>query len=61
MIYKPGSQLSQVAIAQAIGRLNGTAQPTLKRRLYTTDDVYTNYTTFNRNQKEISLPLRKTT
>ncbi len=53
MIYKPGSQLSQVAIAQAIGRLNGTAQPTLKRRLYTTDDVYTNYTTFNRNQKEI--------
>jgi hypothetical protein len=53
MIYKPGTQLSQVAIAQAIGRLNGMAQPNLIRRLYTTDDVYTNYTIFNRNQKEI--------
>lgn len=53
MIYKPGQQLSQVALTQAIGRLNGTAQPSLKRRLYTTDDVYSNYTTFMRNQKEI--------
>ncbi|NDG32214.1 hypothetical protein EB118_19320, partial [bacterium] len=53
MIYKPGSQLSQVALCQAIGRLNGTAQPGLTRRLYTTDDVYTNYITFCKNQKEI--------
>ena len=59
MIYKPGNQLSQVAIAQAIGRLNGTAQPKLTRRLYTTDDVYTNYTTFNRNQKEIIAAIKE--
>ena len=59
MIYKPGSQLSQVALTQAIGRLNGTAQPNLKRRLYTTDDVYTNYTTFVKNQKEIISSIRE--
>lgn len=53
MIYKPGDQLSQVALTQAIGRLNGTAQPNLKRRLYTTDDVYENFTTFMNNQREI--------
>jgi hypothetical protein len=58
MIYKPGNQLSQVALTQAIGRLNGTAQPNLKRRLYTTDDVYTNYTTFVKNQKEIINSIR---
>jgi hypothetical protein len=59
MIYKPGSQLSQVAITQAIGRLCGTAQPHLARRLYTTDDVYTNYMTFNRNQREIISAIRE--
>ena len=58
MIYKPGQQLSQVALTQAIGRLNGTAQPMLKRRLYTTDDVYSNYTIFMRNQKEIMTSIR---
>lgn len=58
MIYKPGNQLSQVALTQAIGRLNGTAQPLLKRRLYTTDDVYTNYTTFMKNQQEIMSAIR---
>ena len=61
MIYRPGTQLSQVALTQAIGRLNGTAQPKLKRRLYTTEDVYSNYTTFMNNQKEImnSISLNK--
>lgn len=58
MIYKPGNQLSQVALTQSIGRLNGTAQPQLKRRLYTTDDVYTNYTTFMKNQQEIMSSIR---
>ncbi|MEY3422658.1 MAG: hypothetical protein RIR48_2983 [Bacteroidota bacterium] len=58
MIYKPGSQLSQVALTQAIGRLNGTAQPALIRRLYTTDDVYTNYCVFNKNQREIISAIR---
>ena len=59
MIYKPGTQLSQVSLAQAIGRLNGTAQPTLIRRLYTTDDVYSNYTIFNKNQREIVMAIRE--
>lgn len=59
MIYKPGNQLSQVALTQAIGRLNGTAQSQLKRRLYTTDDVYTNYMTFVNNQKEIMSSIRE--
>lgn len=58
MIYKPGNQLSQVALTQAIGRLNGTAQPHLKRRLYTTDDVYSNYITFVKNQREIMTAIR---
>jgi hypothetical protein len=58
MIYKPGSQLSQVALCQAIGRLNGTAQPSLTRRLYTTDDVYSNYITFCKNQREILVAIR---
>ena len=58
MIYKPGNQLSQVALTQAIGRLNGTAQPHLKRRLYTTDDVYSNYMTFVKNQREIMTAIR---
>jgi hypothetical protein len=34
-------------------QLNGTAQPNLKRSLYTTDDVYTNYTIFVKNQKKL--------
>lgn len=59
MIYKPGNQLSQVALTQAIGRLNGTAQPGLMRRLYTTDDVYSNYQTFMDNQKEIMKAIRE--
>lgn len=58
MIYKPGTQLSQVALTQAIGRLNGTAQPKLARRLYTTEDVYSNYTTFMQNQREIMDAIR---
>lgn len=58
MIYKPGTQLSQVSLTQAIGRLNGTAQPSLIRRLYTTDDVYSNYKTFITNQKEIMSAIR---
>jgi len=53
MIYKPGHQLHCVALCQAIGRLTGTAQSKLSRRLYTTDDVYNNYMTFIENQKEI--------
>lgn len=53
MIYKPGHQLHCVALCQAIGRLTGTAQSKLLRRLYTTDDVYNNYMTFIENQKEI--------
>jgi hypothetical protein len=53
LIYKPGTQLCQVSLYQAIGRLCGTAQPSLERKLYTTDDVYTNYTTFCKNRKEI--------
>jgi hypothetical protein len=53
MIYRPGGQLHQVGLCQAIGRLTGTAQPGLHRRLYTTDDVYTNYMTFLNNQKHI--------
>lgn len=53
MIYKPGQTLHQVGICQAIGRLTGTAQPGLHRRLYTTNDVYTNYMTFMNNQKHI--------
>jgi hypothetical protein len=53
MIYKPGNQLHCVALCQAIGRLTGTAQSKLLRRLYTTDDVYNNYMTFIENQKEI--------
>lgn len=53
MIYKPGNQLHCVALCQAIGRLTGTAQSKLLRRLYTTDDVYSNYMTFIQNQKEI--------
>jgi hypothetical protein len=53
MIYKPGNQLHCVALCQAIGRLTGTAQSKLSRRLYTTDDVYNNYMTFIENQKEI--------
>ena len=53
MIYKPGNQLHCVALCQAIGRLTGTAQSKLSRRLYTTDDVYNNYMTFIQNQKEI--------
>jgi hypothetical protein len=53
MIYKPGKQLSQVSIMQAIGRLNGTAEFNINRRLYTTEDVYKNYVTFIKNQKKI--------
>jgi hypothetical protein len=53
MIYRPGAQLHQVGLCQAIGRLTGTAQSTLQRRLYTTDDVHTNYMTFLNNQKQI--------
>jgi len=40
-------------LCQAIGRLTGTAQSKLLRRLYTTDDVYNNYMIFIENQKEI--------
>ena len=40
-------------MCQAIGRLTGTAQSKLLRRLYTTDDVYNNYMIFIENQKEI--------
>jgi hypothetical protein len=53
MIYRPGGQLHQVGLCQAIGRLTGMAQPNLRRRLYTTDDVYTNYMTFMKNQKQL--------
>ena len=53
MIYRPGPTLHQVGICQAIGRLTGTSQPGLHRRLYTTNDVYTNYMTFMNNQKQI--------
>jgi hypothetical protein len=53
MIYKPGNQLHCVALCQAIGRLTGTAQSKLVRRLYTTDDVYNNYMTLVQNQIDI--------
>jgi hypothetical protein len=53
MIYRPGQQMHQVGLCQAIGRLTGTAQPSLLRRLYTTENVYTNYMTFMNNQRQI--------
>lgn len=53
MIYRPGQQMHQVGLCQAIGRLTGTAQPSLLRRLYTTEDVYSNYMTFMNNQRQI--------
>lgn len=59
MIYKPGHYLHCVALCQAIGRLTGTAQSKLTRRLYTTDDVYYNYMTFIKNQKEIITAIKE--
>ncbi len=53
MIYKPGQTLHQVGLCQAIGRLTGTAQPTLKRRLYSTENVAHEYLNFIKNQKTI--------
>ncbi len=53
MIYKPGQTLHQVGLCQAIGRLTGIAQPNLKRRLYSTDEVASEYLSFIKNQTTI--------
>lgn len=53
MIYKPGKTLHQVGLCQAIGRLTGTAQPKLQRRLYSTDEISSEYKKFINNQKII--------
>ena len=51
LFYKPGSTMHNVGICQTIGRITGNAMPNLKRRLYTTTDVYTNYVNYNKNQE----------
>ncbi len=53
LIYKPGQTLNSVACCQAIGRLYGTAQPELRRKLYTTCEVYNNNKNFIENQKQL--------
>ncbi len=52
MFYKPGVKMHNVGICQTIGRITGCAMPNLKRRLYSTNDIYTNYITYNKNQEK---------
>jgi hypothetical protein len=51
MIYNPSKKLHNVALAQTIGRLTGTARPDLPRVLYAPLNVYTNYKNYNLNQE----------
>jgi hypothetical protein len=51
MIYNPSKNIHNVAIAQRIGRLTGTARPDLQRYLYAPKNVYENYINYNINQK----------
>lgn len=60
MIYKPGATLHNVALAQAIGRITGTARPDLVRRLYASQDIIDNYIAFNKNQKQYLKEITKT-
>jgi hypothetical protein len=51
MIYNPSKNIHNVAIAQRIGRLTGTARPDLQRYLYAPKNVYENYINYNINQQ----------
>ena len=51
MFYKPGKTMNAVGICQTIGRITGCAMPSLNRRLYCPEDVYTTYMTYNKNQE----------
>jgi hypothetical protein len=52
MIYKPGTNLHAVGLAQAIGRITGTARPDLQRTLYAPKSVIENYLNYNENQEQ---------
>ena len=51
MVYKPGTSMHAVGIAQAVGRITGCAVPELKRRLYAPDDVIKTYVAYSKNQE----------
>jgi DNA-binding MarR family transcriptional regulator len=51
MFYKPGKTMNAVGICQTIGRITGCAMPSLNRKLYCPEDVYTTYITYNKNQE----------
>lgn len=51
MFYKPGKTMNAVGICQTIGRITGCAMPSLNRKLYCPEDVYTTYVTYNKNQE----------
>jgi hypothetical protein len=51
MFYKPSKKTSCVTMCQTIGRITGTAMPSLKRRLYCPIETSNEYKTFNINQK----------
>lgn len=51
MFYKPGKTMNAVGICQTIGRITGCAMPSLNRKLYCPEDVYTTYMTYNKNQE----------
>jgi hypothetical protein len=41
-----------VGINQSIGRITGKARPDLKRKLYTTHEIYNTFLKYNRNQEK---------
>lgn len=51
MFYKPGKTMNAVGICQTIGRITGCAMPSLNRKIYCPEDVYTTYITYNKNQE----------
>ncbi len=52
MIYKPGTAMHSVGLAQTIGRVTGCAMPNLKRRVYAPEDVIKTYKAYNENQEK---------
>ena len=58
IIFIPGMTLNAVAIAQAIGRVTGTASPGYTRRLFAPEDVINTYLAYNRNQEAFIKKIR---
>ena len=59
LIYQCGNSLNTVSINQAIGRITGTVNPHIKRKLYSTQEIIDSYINYNMNQDDFFAKLKE--